>query len=663
MDDGYYGDLSTAIDGFWRGRSRGKAGARIGILAQVRRIDPLESADQSSGVHASRISRVETGSGGGGGTPAVETNYEGATRYDATGGLASIDFGDGGVSLSDADGDSLSDADGDSLADGDDASLALDSVEDGSPALFSSPPAAYFSAEHALLALSRGEKKQASSRAEEAQGAPEYAADGGSDRAVGPQVASGPPVVDARDFETFRETSYLAPRPTHVRQVYAFYRGLYAVEPPPGRILDTTAHVGMDLLALARLFPRSHLTGIELDKKYFGALGRNVAQEGISDRTTLVQADFMSWLAKSCEDEGGPRFDLAYCDPPWTPDRLGSVYVEARGKKKVDILEVADRILERLAPVVVLKIPPDYTLRPLKHGHHSLTYNIYTMPAATGWSPAYRLAVVRRDPPPGLDRHAPSGGDAFGTLGGDAASEPDPARSFGEEEAANDPLAGDFEVLVGDSRGSTGNRAAPISMQASLSQFQKDSGEDSYRDPEPYHGGYGAAEAGLVRRGRASISHSRPRHYSPPRDRAPSPPARRADPEKSGGRAPTDFAAVLPSASREASPETEDAPGPEYGTFSASEMEDNLFPSDYPSPEEQQNHPQRWSGAAAEELRTHDPEAYSYYFGSSFAETPPRGSAEESHEESGSSPDEDAEFEDSTGLYDFPVHAGQLAPF
>jgi 16S rRNA (guanine966-N2)-methyltransferase len=84
-------------------------------------------------------------------------------------------------------------------------------------------------------------------------------------------------------------------------------------------VVDLFAGSGaMGIEALSR--GAESVTFVERDARTLDAVRANVASVGLdSGRATLVRAELPGWLT------GAPRFDLAFCDPPYDFDRWDEV--------------------------------------------------------------------------------------------------------------------------------------------------------------------------------------------------------------------------------------------------------------------------------------------------------------------------------------------------
>lgn len=124
-----------------------------------------------------------------------------------------------------------------------------------------------------------------------------------------------------------------------MRVVAGTARGRPLVAPPGGRTRPTSDRVreavfnalwsrgALDAATAVDLFAGSgalgiealsrgarHVTFVDPDRAARRAILRNLEACGFADRATVVTATAEQWLASR---QGGERFDLAFCDPPY----------------------------------------------------------------------------------------------------------------------------------------------------------------------------------------------------------------------------------------------------------------------------------------------------------------------------------------------------------
>lgn len=127
------------------------------------------------------------------------------------------------------------------------------------------------------------------------------------------------------------------------------------------RVVDATACVGGDTLALARQFPDGRVTAVERDEHRSRILSANLALAQI-DNVRVLCDDFVACMDRFSDT------DALYIDCPWggpsykTQDR---VPLELSG---VPLERVVERSIREIAPrVIALKTPFNYDAAPLGH--------------------------------------------------------------------------------------------------------------------------------------------------------------------------------------------------------------------------------------------------------------------------------------------------------
>jgi 16S rRNA (guanine966-N2)-methyltransferase len=106
-------------------------------------------------------------------------------------------------------------------------------------------------------------------------------------------------------------------RPTSDRVREAVFNALWSRGALDGaRAVDLFAGSGaLGIEALSR--GAAHVTFVDSDRAARRAIERNLATCGVADRATVVATPVERWLAGLAV---GMRFDLAFCDPPYTYD-------------------------------------------------------------------------------------------------------------------------------------------------------------------------------------------------------------------------------------------------------------------------------------------------------------------------------------------------------
>jgi 16S rRNA G966 N2-methylase RsmD len=122
---------------------------------------------------------------------------------------------------------------------------------------------------------------------------------------------------------------------------------------PLKRILDLTAHIGVDTANTALAFPGSQLTAVEIDPLTAALHRRNMEALGLSDRVETLVGDSTA-LASAGKL---PPADLALVDPPWGgPDYWKEKTIPQMSERPFAAL-VADLLEKGLALAVSSKLP------------------------------------------------------------------------------------------------------------------------------------------------------------------------------------------------------------------------------------------------------------------------------------------------------------------
>lgn len=190
------------------------------------------------------------------------------------------------------------------------------------------------------------------------------------------------------------------------------------------RIVDATANIGCDAVNFCRMFPGAQVTAVEINPATAVQLCQNASPEGPARyfrRSRLletlerhaagelppievVQADCVEYLS-NCG-----RVDLVYFDPPWceqldvgaAPGAAASARPQRRANLELGgrpLSAIAGETLRNNAPLIVVKVPPEYGSAQLSEEISSAfggpvdvrAYDIHKPRGDT----AYRLMFVR----------------------------------------------------------------------------------------------------------------------------------------------------------------------------------------------------------------------------------------------------------------------------
>lgn len=103
----------------------------------------------------------------------------------------------------------------------------------------------------------------------------------------------------------------LIPRPETERLIELLQDRL---EAPPARILDLGTGSGAIALALAKIYPESAVTAVDISEPALALARENAETAGLAGRVTLVISDWFSMLPKD------RRFQLIVANPPYLSD-------------------------------------------------------------------------------------------------------------------------------------------------------------------------------------------------------------------------------------------------------------------------------------------------------------------------------------------------------
>jgi hypothetical protein len=195
-------------------------------------------------------------------------------------------------------------------------------------------------------------------------------------------------------FTTVVASEYSSLKPWEEPQVKAAYEKWFRYPERVKRVVDATAHVGVDTVHLATVFPRAHLDAFELVPEHAVALQKNVKEFKIEDRVTCHYQDATTWMPSE-------PIDLVYVDPPWGgPDYKEKSKLDLYMQSEKDTFREADKNINYIVDQwmstgkighIVLKVPFNFTKTYLMNRYKVEEVAIYDQ---TGQRFAYGLLHI-----------------------------------------------------------------------------------------------------------------------------------------------------------------------------------------------------------------------------------------------------------------------------
>lgn len=178
-------------------------------------------------------------------------------------------------------------------------------------------------------------------------------------RYIGGDESPRPPFA-LEDFDWAEATGYSSPRGDQILQEICFFRRL---APGARKIVDATAHVGVDAAVLAHSFPKASITAIEYDPDVYRILNANLKRHGYADRVQTLNESSADYFLKQ---GGDPDADLVYFDPPWGGPgykKTSDLYLRSSHGKGVPVSKVINMVLATSSAIVILKTPHNFDYR------------------------------------------------------------------------------------------------------------------------------------------------------------------------------------------------------------------------------------------------------------------------------------------------------------
>jgi hypothetical protein len=184
------------------------------------------------------------------------------------------------------------------------------------------------------------------------------------------------------------------------------------------RVVDATANIGCDAVNFCRMFPGAQVTAVEINAATAVQLRQNASLDsparyfrrgrlletlerhagGELPPIEVVQADCVEYLS-NCG-----RVDLVYFDPPWCEQLDAAAAARPQRRAALELGgrplgAIAGETLRNNAPLIVVKVPPEYSSAQLSEEVGSTfgglvdvrTYDIHKPRGDT----AYKLMFVR----------------------------------------------------------------------------------------------------------------------------------------------------------------------------------------------------------------------------------------------------------------------------
>ena len=168
--------------------------------------------------------------------------------------------------------------------------------------------------------------------------------------------------VEGFDFSLFHtnsESQYSSLLPKHVKQVNDIMKGWFT---NPHHIIDATAHIGVDTVHFAKMFPTATIDSFEVNKQTFDLLVKNVDAFKLSSKVSIHHSSFIN-------ADLDQKSSFIYIDAPWGGKSYKNIemgefelYLDA-----INIKEIARRLIASgKTDTVVLKVPRNYRFDDLK---------------------------------------------------------------------------------------------------------------------------------------------------------------------------------------------------------------------------------------------------------------------------------------------------------
>lgn len=188
--------------------------------------------------------------------------------------------------------------------------------------------------------------------------------------------------IDYSKIVVTPETHYSSLKPFQVDQVRNVLKSV--IKQAPKIIIDGTAHVGVDTINFAIVYPESKIVAVELNASTYTCLVTNINNFNYASRIQHRNTSIITLL----NTESFGNVDLLYLDPPWSDKdyktrRLIDLYLDQN--KIGDIIK--DLLTRKMSKMIILKVPPKFNFQSL-----TMPYNRYGINSRKGGI-AYYLCV------------------------------------------------------------------------------------------------------------------------------------------------------------------------------------------------------------------------------------------------------------------------------
>jgi hypothetical protein len=160
-------------------------------------------------------------------------------------------------------------------------------------------------------------------------------------------------------FHTNKESQYSSLLPKHVKKVNDIMKRWFT---NPLHIIDATAHIGVDTVHFAKMFPKATIDSFEINKETFELLTLNIKAFKLSSKVRIHHSSFIN-------ADLDQKSTFIYIDAPWG----GKQYAEAKEGTyelyldAINVKEITRRlIVNGKTDTVVLKVPRNYRFDDLK---------------------------------------------------------------------------------------------------------------------------------------------------------------------------------------------------------------------------------------------------------------------------------------------------------